>query len=240
MESIILIIIFLICIFKSNIKGFVGERVVSGVLKQLPEDKYSVLNDILLKTEYGTTQIDHVVISIYGIFVIETKNYKGWITGSEYADNWTKNMYGRKYSFRNPIKQNFAHIKALQDITKFSHDKFFSIIAFSGNASIKVKTNTPVVYIRELKETIEKFQERKLGDAEVKYWTRVIQGQSITDRKAKIKHVSEIQGKVSENNRKIASGICPRCGGNLVERNGKFGVFVGCNNYPRCRYTLKE
>lgn len=32
---------------------------------------------------------------------------------------------------------------------------------------------------------------------------------------------------------------CPRCDGFLVERTGKFGVFYGCSNYPRCNFTKK-
>ena len=31
--------------------------------------------------------------------------------------------------------------------------------------------------------------------------------------------------------------LCPRCGGELRKRNGKFGEFYGCSGYPVCRYT---
>lgn len=31
--------------------------------------------------------------------------------------------------------------------------------------------------------------------------------------------------------------LCPVCGGELKKRNGRFGVFFGCSNYPKCRYT---
>ena len=30
---------------------------------------------------------------------------------------------------------------------------------------------------------------------------------------------------------------CPRCGGQLMKRSGRFGTFYGCSNFPRCRYT---
>jgi len=33
--------------------------------------------------------------------------------------------------------------------------------------------------------------------------------------------------------------ICLRCGSQLVERNGKYGKFIGCSNYPNCKYTSK-
>ncbi len=34
--------------------------------------------------------------------------------------------------------------------------------------------------------------------------------------------------------------ICPDCGGNLIVRRGKFGEFVACSNYPKCKYIKKE
>ena len=36
----------------------------------------------------------------------------------------------------------------------------------------------------------------------------------------------------------LRNGICPRCGGQMVERNGKYGRFYGCSNYPKCRFVL--
>ncbi|WP_350617509.1 nuclease-related domain-containing protein, partial [Pseudomonas sp. HY7a-MNA-CIBAN-0227] len=65
----------------------------------------------------GSTQIDHVIVSIYGIFVIETKNYKGWIFGNEKQRQWTQAFpNGRKYKFQNPLRQNYLHIKTLADL----------------------------------------------------------------------------------------------------------------------------
>lgn len=72
---IILVAFILIILFRikmPSIKGRLGESKVSNILKRL-SDEYFVINDLLLKTSRGTTQIDHVVISKYGIFVIETK-----------------------------------------------------------------------------------------------------------------------------------------------------------------------
>lgn len=113
----------------------------------------------MLNSDYGLTQIDHIVISVYGIFVIETKNYKGWITGGEYAENWIKNVYGNKYSFRNPLKQNYAHIKSIMNLINI-HDPnlFMSIIAFSDEASIKVNTDKNVINFCMLKKCIQSYK----------------------------------------------------------------------------------
>ena len=62
---------------KPVVKGAFGEAIVSGLLSRLPKDQYTVLHNVMLKTERGTSQLDHVVVSLYGIFVIEVKNYAG-------------------------------------------------------------------------------------------------------------------------------------------------------------------
>lgn len=89
MIFLVALIVFCIvlAIYRPQIKGYIGEKAVANRLSGLPTQSYIVLNDImLLPTSYGTTQIDYIVVSVYGIFVIETKNYKGWIIGNEYGE----------------------------------------------------------------------------------------------------------------------------------------------------------
>ena len=71
-------------------KGAYAEDRVARRLSQLPEE-YQVFNDVYIRSGGRSVQIDHVVISRYGVFVIETKNYKGWVYGSENAEYWTQN-----------------------------------------------------------------------------------------------------------------------------------------------------
>ncbi len=234
---LLIIISIILAIFEPKIKGYLGERAVAKKLAKLPKQQYRVLNDVMLRTNYGTTQIDHIVVSIYGIFVIETKNYKGWITGSEYAEQWTKNMYGKKYSFRNPLKQNYAHIKALEEKTKLSSGKFIPIVAFSRNSDIKVKVSTPVVYIHRLNREIKRYTDVKFRVEELDTLVTLIRSSDITSKENKKQHVEQIRTQVRDNKRKIFEGICPKCGGTLVQRKGKYGKFMGCSNYPKCKYT---
>ena len=63
-------------------KGKEGENRVHNILMQLPDD-YVILDDVVLPTNKGTTQIDHIVVSKYGVFAIETKNYRGEIYGDD-------------------------------------------------------------------------------------------------------------------------------------------------------------
>ena len=143
---IFIILGFLSAIFYKKIAGFLGEFFVRTELNKLPKENYLILNNIMISSSKGTNQIDHIVISKYGIFVIETKNYAGLITGNEYKDKWTQHLGKNKYSFHNPIHQNYGHIKALEEILKLKEDKFISIICMSNQAKIKVNaknvTNT--------------------------------------------------------------------------------------------------
>ena len=223
--------------FEPEIKGSIGEKKAAAVLSGLPPQQYKLLNDVMLQTDYGTTQIDHIVVSVYGIFVIETKNYKGWITGSEYGEHWTKNMYGKKYTFRNPLMQNYAHVKALEEKLGLPEDRFIPIVAFSDNSDIKVKTKTPVVYIGQLTWVIRQYRTLMFQEKELDLLVEKIKSANIVTRKNKREHVQRIQTKVADNKAKVEQGICPRCGGKLVARKGKNGFFLGCSNYPKCRYT---
>lgn len=146
------IIGFIWGLVEAKVKGFLGESKVSLILASLPQKEYRVLNNVMLPTEKGTTQIDHIVVSIYGIFVIETKNYKGWISGSEYSEQWTENFYGKKFKFFNPERQNYGHIKTLQNMLNLTEDAYISIIAISPKATLKVKTKGNVVYFSKLKK----------------------------------------------------------------------------------------
>lgn len=128
---------------ENKLKGNVGELAVKKKLKKLNSKKYLVLNNITLRNYGGNTsatQIDHIVVSIYGIYVIETKNYKGIIYGSENGKNWTYNIYGNKYKFMNPINQNYAHIKAIKNVIgkEYKNIPYYSIIAFSKESKVNV------------------------------------------------------------------------------------------------------
>jgi hypothetical protein len=72
----------------------------------------------VLPSQGSTTQIDHVLVSVYGIFVIETKNMKGWIFGDERSAQWTQSIFGKKSRFQNPLRQNYRHVKALAEFSE--------------------------------------------------------------------------------------------------------------------------
>ena len=95
-------------------KGHVGEWFVRFMLRwQLDKAVYFPLHNVTLTTPDGSTQIDHVIVSRFGIFAIETKNMQGWIFGSERQAEWTQKIFKRSFRFQNPLRQNYKHTRAL-------------------------------------------------------------------------------------------------------------------------------
>jgi predicted RNA-binding Zn-ribbon protein involved in translation (DUF1610 family) len=219
-------------------RGKEGEVSVRIWLKLLPSDQYKVINDLLISSHGHTSQIDHVVVSEYGIFVIETKNYQGWIYGGNYSEYWTQNIFGKKYELRNPILQNQGHVRALKRLLPdVSPDTFIPIVAFSRRATLKLSTNEPVVYWSSLIREIRSHKTRHLTPEMVQQvYTLLLSSNQVSKEKRK-QHVKNVKTTITRNQNAVANNRCPRCGSKLVLRDGKYGKFYGCNNYPNCRYT---
>ena len=220
-----------------RLKGHVGELSISLRLKRLNKKEYIALNDVLLKIGESSTQIDHIVITKSGIYVIETKNLKGWIHGHENSEYWKQTIYHQKYSFKNPVKQNSIHVYALRKILlDFPHIKYHPIVVFTGSAVLKNVTNwSPVIYSYQLIRTIrEKEEEINLSfDQMVNISDRLnrIRLQGNKERRA---HVRRIRKKARDSQ---AKDTCPSCGNYLVKRKGRSGEFYGCSGYPKCKYS---
>ena len=245
-NSIILIIIvihtigvFIYKYYEPRIKGAKGEYRVAKLLRKLNSKHYKIFNDIYLEIDNRTTQIDHLIVSVYGIFVIETKNYQGWIHGGEKSEYWTQSIYKEKIMFRNPVKQNWSHIYILKDILQnYKHIKYYPIIVFAGSATLKnIYSSVPVVYKNELLETIKENRTFNLSNEEIVDISNQICRYAIKEKKDKRKHRKYIKRSIQSRNRKVKSLICPNCNGTLKVRNGRYGKFYGCSNFPVCRYS---
>ena len=237
----ILIIVIVLKINSSKIKGSIGEAKVNTRLNFIGKE-YIVLKDILIKSSNGyTSQIDELVLSEYGLFVIETKNYKGWIFGNEKAENWTQVIYKEKHTFINPIKQNWSHIYALKSLlSDYPNIKYHPIVVFSGNATLKsIESSIPVIYSNKLNSTIRKLSfEKCLSIDELNKIQTILESSELKERNARKEHIKNIKQHVREKKIKMANLICPRCNGELKLRNGRNGKFYGCSNYPKCRFTM--
>lgn len=224
------------CSSYAKVLGEIGEESVASILKTLPKD-YVVFNDIYLEIKGYSTQIDHVVISRYGVFIIETKNYTGWIFGNDTSEYWTQTIYENKYQLRNPLKQNYAHLKTLQSIFGIDERFYFPIVAFHDRATLKCETYGNVMYFSELKDFILSKTIPKLTDELVNRLSAILMYYSVKNENQKQEHILKVKQDIANKESLVEKGICPKCGGMLIHRQGKYGEFISCINYPSCRFT---
>lgn len=234
-------------------KGKRGEMRVFSILSQL-SDEYTILNDLVLRTDKGTTQIDHVVVSKYGVFTIETKNYRGEIYGDDKRQKWTQLIvtkvtyaqkrwktytYVTKNNFYNPVKQSLGHAFRIKELLyAFPHVKIVPIVAFAGDAILSnIDTRHHVVYKENLPEIIDRYKTICLTDNDVQAIIDILGNNNIREFLSDRQHVKNIRAAARKANKTINAGICPKCGGQLVKRRGKYGSFYGCSNYPKCKFT---
>ena len=242
---LILGIIFLILLFiiirygKWVTRGERGELSVSKKLRSLG-NHYIVLDDLLISGVHGDTQIDHVVISPFGIFVIETKCWGGWISGGENADKWKQTLYDEKYEKPNPIFQNKVHV----DAVKFALWQFGTILTVPIVVVVDCErlsvnaTNHIIIRLNDLKKEILKYNRIHYTDEQCEKMALTLQGLSSDDQEKRERHIQKVQSYQANKQAKIEEGICPRCGGQLVLRDGRYGRFYGCSNYPMCKFIL--
>ena len=113
-------------------------RVRQAIQQACSGDYWHLLNNVTLPTADGTTQIDHVLVSRYGVFVIETKDYQGWIFGDAHRKQWTQVLYRKKYPFQNPLHQNYKHINAVASALDFLPSEHIrGAVIFVGSAEFK-------------------------------------------------------------------------------------------------------
>lgn len=98
------------------------------------------MNHVTIQLEDGTTQVDHILVSRFGVFIIETKHYKGWIFANVKHKTWTQVLYRLKFKFQNPILQNKRHVRAVQNILEFlPPGAVVSVVVFTGDAEFKTE-----------------------------------------------------------------------------------------------------
>jgi hypothetical protein len=217
-------------------RGWIGEKKTAFRLWfSLPNKSYHRYHDLLLPSKNGTTQIDHLIISVYGLFIVETKNKDGWIFGSEHQDNWTQSIYGNKYTFQNPLKQTFRQKAVLSEFLNIDSYKIKPLVYFVGDSTFK--SDMPENVIKNgLGRYIKSFQYQIISPDDVH---RII---SSIETHLKESSLTSRDHLKSLRNRHSSNTICPKCGSNLVERTTSKGAnsgtkFLGCENYPKCRFT---
>ena len=159
--------------------GVTGETYVSRLLSGLPSE-YRCLNDLLIRYKGHTLQIDHVIVSPYGVFVVETKNFRGKVYGSFGDRNWLQVMNGKKRQFYSPVRQNYRHVEVISDICGIKTGKVQSVVVFVGRCELHLKDVYNTIPSKELLEYIMKFREYRLVDGDIERICRRLEKRNIT------------------------------------------------------------
>lgn len=222
-------------------KGIMGEFIVNLSAKLLlDKTTYHLVKNVTLPTEDGSTQIDHIIVSMFGVFVVETKNMRGWIFGGEKQKTWTQKIFKHSSKFQNPLHQNYKHVKTLESLLGLNEQQIFSLVVFVGDSTFKTEMPENVTYgggyIRYIKSKIQPvLTESEVNDINSKIETGRLTPSFKTNRDH-VQHVKDILKEKENTNIKL----CPKCGSTMVLRETKKGAnmgkkFLGCSSFPKCR-----
>jgi len=129
-----------------------GEALVRReIMAHFNGPEFHLLNHVTLKLKDGTTEIDHILVSPFGVFVIETKDYRGWIFANAKSATWTQVLYKAKFKFQNPIFQNMRHVRAVAELLDFLPvSAIKSVVVFSGDSKFKTDIPPSVLKLSQL------------------------------------------------------------------------------------------
>jgi len=240
-------------------KGLFGEYLTVRALEGLTPNEKFLVNVYLDKARKKdeTTEVDVIYTNEYGIFVLESKNFSGWIFGNEKARYWTQSLNKRtKNKFYNPIFQNAGHISALKNFLGNQYDNAYrSLIVFSERCELKkVSVHSENVYIvkrNHIRHTVKELSNHailtaeQINDIHEKLTNRTMvtddvkesHVQNIMLRKAtpipkKVDVVAEVEAVIARKaNQDVATSteqkICDRCGADMILRIAKRGQNQG-------------
>ena len=178
----------------------------------LDKELYRRFNDVIIPSSNGTTQIDHILVSPFGLFIVETKNKKGWIYGSETQSKWTQVVYKNKYSFQNPLRQTYRQKKILSKFLDVDESNIETIVYFNGDSKFKTELPSNVLSYG-LGSYIKQFQDTVLSNDEIERICNLL-----ISNEGNISNQEHLQ---SLHDRHSSNTVCPRCGSDLVERTVK-------------------
>jgi hypothetical protein len=234
-------VMILLGVFKSAwFKGIAGEAIVNLVTRfRLNRRDYHLIRDVTLQDGNGTTQIDHLIVSRYGVFVVETKNMKGWIYGGEHEPRWTQKIYRHTHTFQNPLRQNQKHVKTLAALLGLDTGKLFSVVVFTGDAKFKTPMPTNVTCVLGYASYIKSKQRPILSEEEVQEIIDRVESNRF-DRSpaaARLHRENLLAARLTQDSIGV---LCPQCGSPMVQRTARKGSragerFWGCSRLPKCR-----
>ena len=181
-------------------KGWFGELQVNLIAWLcLDSSRYHLVRNVTLPCGEGTTQIDQVVVSRYGVFVIETKNMSGWIFGREREATWTQKFRRQSNRFQNPLRQNYKHTATLVELLALAPGQVKSVVVFIGDAKLKTEMPSNVVVGSAYVDYIKSHKQEVLTSCEVDRVLELIERERLKPNLGThLKHVKHVQETVAQ------------------------------------------
>ena len=181
-------------------KGTKGEYLLYRELLKLFEKKNIFINVYLDNVNTSLTEIDLLALSKDGVYVFEMKNYSGYIYGTDTDKEWTQVLNKRtKNKFYNPLRQNYAHTKAVESFLELEEKQIVPMIVFSNKSKlskINNKVNTSlIVSLRDLKKQVKQIRKNKekvFSDEQLNYYVSKIEQRILVENSIKEQHVEEV------------------------------------------------
>lgn len=218
----------------NDIRGEYGEYKVESVLGENVDGEKYVINGYIYEKNGRSTEIDHIVVNPRGVFVIETKNRAGDIFGDDLQEEW-KQVLGKGdivNTFRNPVKQNDAHVAKIKTILG-DGIPVFSLVVFVKDNTQNINS-TVVVPLSELKLALNS------GKSVLNSRQICLIYESLLRQQSTMSHEQHIQNVKEQNYKIFVLRVCPSCNSKLVESQDCNGKYLSCSN-PKCKFktTIK-
>ena len=182
-------------VHKHNFQNLGEELVARTLQRHFKGDDYHLLNHVTLKHRGGTTQVDHILVSRFGVFVIETKDYTGWIFANANRHTWTQVTFKDKFKFQNPIHQNYLHVKAVQELLDFVPTSAIqSVVVFVGDSEFKTDMPSGVFTLPKLVAHLKSFTDEVLSLNRVQFCVGRLETARLSiSRKTDLDQVQDLQ-----------------------------------------------
>lgn len=178
-------------------RGWWGEAQVRLWMRVLlGKKRYHHLDDVILPVGEGTTQIDHVLVSPFGVFVIETKNYGGAVYGSERDRTWTQKIGRQTNKIQNPIHQNYGHRCGVEGLLGLAPGETIGIVVFARPGVFRSTFPPGVCECGGLFRLIRAHREKRYAPEQVAAMVARIEAARIpSTRKTRRQHRDYVRGK---------------------------------------------
>ena len=202
-------------------------------LARLDKKQYFCLHNFAVRP--AVAAIDYLIISRFGIFVVKVVRQKGIIKGTEHSDTWVQQILKRKKRIANPVKQCKVQARAIRKLLANNKIPVVPIVVFGMTAQLKVKANTHVVLANNFLNVIYRYDKEVITAEEMEAIVKQFNSHTVRHniKKTRIYNIKEI---LEERKRLVDADICPKCGSNLVIREGKTRKYKSCSQYPKCKF----